>query len=50
MNFFTVKETTNTTKRQPTELEWIFTNDISDKQHHIYIYINVTATQQPKNK
>ena len=30
-NFCTAKETTNKTKRQPTEWEKIFANDISDK-------------------
>ena len=30
-SFFTVKKTTNKTKRQPTEWETIFANDISDK-------------------
>ena len=30
-SFFTVKETLNKTKRQPTEWEKIFANDISDK-------------------
>jgi len=31
-SFCTSKETTNKTKRQPTEWEKIFTNDISDKE------------------
>ena len=30
-SFFTAKETINKTKRQPTEWEKIFANDISDK-------------------
>ena len=31
MNFWTAKETVNKTKRQPTEWEKIFTNEITDK-------------------
>ena len=37
-SFCTAKETTNKTKRQPTEWEKIFANDISDKVLESIIY------------
>jgi len=37
-NFYTMKETINRTKRQPTEWEKIFANDISDKGLVFKIY------------
>ena len=41
-SFCTVKETINKTKRQPTEWEKIFANDISDKGLVSKIYIELT--------
>ena len=50
-SFCTAKETINNTKRQPTEWEKIFANDISDKGLVAKIYRFWTyQTQHPKNK
>ena len=48
-SFCTVKETINKTKRQPTEWENIFANDISDKRLVSKIY-KEHQTQHPRNK
>ena len=48
--FCTVKETVNKTKRQPTEWEKIFANDISNKGLIFKIYKELIQpnTKQPK--
>ena len=51
-NFCTAKETVNKTKRQPTEWEKIFANDLSDKGLVSKIYkecikLNSTETNNP---
>ena len=52
--FSTVKETTNKTKRQPTECAEIFADDLSDKGLVSKIYKELiqlnTKKNQPKNK
>ena len=48
-SFCTAKETVNKTKRQPTEWEKIFANDISDKGLVSKIQ-RTYPTQHPKNK
>ena len=45
-----MKETINKTKRQPTEWEKIFANDISDKGLVSKIYKELNKTQHPKTK
>ena len=45
-SFFTEKETINKTKRQPTELEKIFANEVTDKQltsktHKHFMHLNL---------
>ena len=49
-SFCTAKETINKTKRQPTEWEKIFANDISDKGLVSKIYKELTKIPHPKNK
>ena len=54
-NFCTVKETINKTKRQPTEWEKMFANDISDKGLVSKIYkelikLNTQKTKNPVKK
>ena len=46
--FCTAKETINKTKRQPTEREKIFANDISDKRLVSKIYKELTKLHTPK--
>ena len=50
-SFCTAKETTNKTKRQPTEWEKIFANDISDKGlvSKIYKELPKLYTRKTKN-
>ena len=50
-SFCTAKETTNKTKRQPTEWEKIFANDISDKGlvSKIYKKVNKLHTRKTNN-
>ena len=50
-SFCTAKETVNKTKRQPTEWEKIFANDISDKGlvSKIYKELMKLNTQNPNN-
>ena len=50
-SFCTAKETVNRTKRQPTEWEKIFANDISDKGLVSKIYKEITKlnTQKTNN-
>ena len=47
-SFCTAKETTNKTKRQPTEWEKIFANDISDKGLVSKIYKELTKLHTRK--
>ena len=47
-SFCTAKETTNKTKRQPTEWETIFANDISDKGLVSKIYKELTKLHTRK--
>ena len=47
-SFFTAKETINKTKRQPTEWEKIFANDISDKGLVSKIYKELTKLHTRK--
>ena len=47
-SFCTAKETTNKTKRQPTEWEKIFANDISDKGLVFKIYKELTKLHTRK--
>ena len=54
-SFCTAKETTNKTKRQPTEWEKIFANDISDKELVSKIYkelakLHTRKTNNPVKK
>ena len=49
-SFCTAKETISKTKRQPTEWEKIFANDISDKGFVSKIYKKISQTQHSKNK
>ena len=49
-SFCTAKETIRKTKRQPTEWEKIFANNISDKGLVSKIYKELNQTQHPKNK
>ena len=49
-SFCTVKETISKTKRQPTDWEKIFANDISDKGLVSKIYKELTKLNTPKNK
>ena len=49
-SFCTAKETVNKTKRQPTEWEKIFANDITDKGLVSKIYKKTSQTQHSKNK
>ena len=50
-SFCTAKETINKTKRQPTEWEKIFANDLSEKRLVSKIYFKKTyQTQHPKTK
>ena len=49
-SFCTVKETISKTKRQPTEWEKIFTNEISDRGLVLKIYKELIKLQHPKNK
>ena len=46
----TVKETISKTKRQPTEWEKIFANDISDKGLVFKVYRELIKLNTPKNK
>ena len=52
-SFWTVKETLNKMKRQPTEWEKIFANDVSDelisKIYKELIQLNIKKTTQLKN-
>ena len=53
--FYTSKETIRKTKRQPTEWEKVFTNDISDKGLVSKIYkelikLNIQRTNNPVKK
>ena len=48
-SFRTVKETISKTKRQPTEWEKIFANDISDKGLVSKIYEELLNTQKTNN-
>ena len=48
-NFCTTQETINKTKRQPTEWEKIFANDISDKRLVPKIYTELVKINTPKN-
>ena len=49
-SFCTAKETINKTKRQPTEWEKIFVNDISDKGLVFKVYRELIKLNTPKNK
>ena len=54
-SFYTVKETINITKRQPTKWEKIFANDVSDKglvskTYKNLIKFNTQKTNNPVNK
>ena len=49
-SFRTAKETTNKTKRQPTEWKRLFPSDISDKGLVSKTHIGSVFTQYPKNK
>ena len=49
-SFCTAKETINKSKRQLTEWEKIFANDISDKGLVSKIYKEFTKLHTPKNK
>ena len=49
-NFCTVKETISKTKRQPTEWEKIFANDLSDKGLVSKIYKELTTLNTQRNK
>ena len=54
-SFYTAKETINKTKRQPTEWEKIFANDISDKRlvskiYKDFIKLNTQKTNNPVKK
>ena len=49
-SFCTAKETIDKTKRQPTEWEKIFANNISDKGIVSKIYKELTKTPHPKSK
>ena len=49
-SFYTVKETISKTKRQLTEWENIFTNDMSDKELVSTIYKELNQTQHPKKQ
>ena len=48
-SFCTMKETVNTTKRQPTAWEKIFPNDILDKIYKIYKELIKLSTQKTNN-
>ena len=48
-SFCTAKETVNKTKRQPTEWEKIFANDLSDKGLISKVYKKNLKSQHPKN-
>ena len=50
-SFCTAKETVKKTTRQPTELEKVFANDISDKElvSKIYKELIKLNTQKPNN-
>jgi len=48
--FCTAKETVNKTKRQPTEWEKIFANDITDKGPVSKIYKDLLKLNPPKTK
>ena len=49
-SFCTAKETINKTKRQPTEWEKIFANDILDKGLIAKVYKEFTKLNTQKNK
>ena len=49
-NFYTVRETINKTKRQPTEWEKLFANDIPVEGFVSKIYKELTKLNTPKNK
>ena len=48
--FFTAKQTINKTKRQPTEWEKIFSNNVTDKGLIFKIYKQLTQLNNKKQK
>ena len=48
--FYTVKKTINKTKRQPTEWEKIFANDISDEELIYKLYKEIIELNFKKNQ